>query len=390
MHSFAIAQVDKTLMAFSKSIEFEKKSDYAGAIQAMSKVEDTTTYELNIRLGWLYYKFSNQEKSFRYYRKAINIMPNAIEPRYGFSFPASLLKDYKDVIEEDRKILEIDPNNKIIRSNLGHIYYYKGDYTAAILHFGKCVSAYPFDYDNNLMLAWSYLKAGKSKEAEEYFNTTLLYSPTDASALEGLSNITRTIKVNEQLMDAFSKSYDFAQKADYKSAVNSIKEVYNQSSYPINLRLGWLCYLAGMQTESVDYYKIAIKLKPNAVEPKLGYIYPNVVLGNKTDLASQYLSILSIDPQNTSIHYKYGLLLYEKKDYQAALSHFEKVVNLYPTDADGLLMSAWANYQLGKTSESKKLFTKVLYFYPDNASALQGLNLKPVNEIIKNAGLKKL
>jgi len=81
----------------------------------------------------------------------------------------------------------------------------------------------------------------------------------------------------------------------------------------MNLRLGWLYYLSGMHIEAANYYKIANDIKPSAVEPKFGCAIPAEVLGNKNDLKLHYQSILTIDPQNTSAHYKMGVLDYEKK-----------------------------------------------------------------------------
>lgn len=374
----SLAQNNKTVLAFSESIEQEKKLEYTAAIETMLGLKDSTTYEVNMRIGWLYYKSGLKKKSLNYYLKAIAIMPNAIEPRYGFGFPAYLLEDFKDLIEQDKKILEIDPNNKTINSNLGSIYYYAKDYKNALPYFEKVVYLYPFDYDNNLLLAWTNLKLGKNVEAEKYFNIVLLYSPKDASANEGLSYIKRLTPNSELVMNTFYKSYELLEKLDYKGAVNSMKQVYDKSSYFINLRLGWLCYLAGLQTESVSYYKIALELNAKAIEPKFGITYPLDLLGNKNELKSQYETIINLDPQNTTAHYKMGVLNYGNKEYQLALSHFDKIVKLYPCDSDGLLMLAWTNYQLGNTTEARTLFTKVLYFSPNNASALQGLSLKAV------------
>ena len=373
-----LAQNNKTVLAFSESIEQEKKLEYTAAIETMLGLKDSTTYEVNMRLGWLYYKSGLKKKSLNYYEKAIKIIPNAIEPRYGYGLPAYLLENFKELIEQDKKILEIDPNNKTINSNLGSVYYYAKDYNNALPYFEKVVSLYPFDYDNNLLLAWTNLKLGKNVEAEKYFNIVLLYSPKDASANEGLSYIKRLTPNSELVMSAFYKSYELLEKLDYKGAVNSIKQVYDKSSYFINLRLGWLCYLAGLQTESVSYYKIALELNTKAIEPKFGITYPLDLLGNKNELKAQYEAIIAMDSQNTSAHYKMGVLNYGNKEYQLALSHFDKIVKLYPSDSDGLLMLAWTNYQLGNTTEARTLFTKVLYFSPNNASALQGLSLKAV------------
>jgi tetratricopeptide (TPR) repeat protein len=377
--SATIAQTDKTVIAFNQSIEQEKAYNYTGAIETIIDLKDSTSYEVNLRLGWLSYKAGFKKKSLNYYAKAISIKPNAIEPRYGYSFPAYQLEDFQEIINQDKKILEIDPNNKTINGNLGSIHYYAKEYSKALPYYEKIVGLYPFDYDNNLMLAWTYLKLGKTTEAEQTFITVLFYSPSDASALEGLAVLKKNTVDYQNKLVAFSKSYELSSKNDYKGAIAVIKEVYDKASYPMNLRLGWLSYLSGLQIEAANYYKIATDLKPNSIEPKFGSALPAEMLGNKNDLKMHYESILAIDPQNTSAHYKKGVLDYGKKDYVNALIHFEKIVSLYPCDTDGLLMLGWTNFQLGKVSEAKDFFNKVLCLSPNNASALQGIASKPAD-----------
>ena len=380
------SQTDKIVNAFSKSIEYEKKADYISAIESIKSLNDTLSYESNIRLGYLNYQAGFTKKSLDYYKKAIEIRPSAIEPRYGFSFPAYLLKDFKELIAQDQKILEIDPNNKTINGNLGSIYFYNKEYNKALPYFLKVANLYPFEYENNLNLGWTYFYLGKNAEAENYFNTVLLYSPKDKSAIDGLTSLKKNTTLNERTLNAFYKSYELSEKSDYKGATVPLKEVYDKTSYAINLRMGWLCYLAGLQVESLTYYKIASELMPNSIESKFGGALPASILGNKTEMKNYYESILKLDPYNTYVHYKLGVLDYEKKDYQAAVTHFEKVTSLYPCDVDGTLMLAWTTLQLGKTIESKAFFNKVLCFSPNNASALLGLQSKPESETKKKTG----
>ena len=49
----------------------------------------------------------------------------------------------------------------------------------------------------------------------------------------------------------------------------------------------------------------------------------NNIEGSRTT----YEDILKIDEQNTIVHYKLGMLDYDKKDYTASIAHFEKLVN---------------------------------------------------------------
>jgi tetratricopeptide (TPR) repeat protein len=178
-----------------------------------------------------------------------------------------------------------------------------------------------------------------------------------------------------KLTTAFSDSYAREKSGKYGDAVAAIKAYYDAGSYEINLRLGWLTYLQGQFSESMTYYNKAIELMPYAIEPRFGLVLPASSLGNWDMVVSQYNKILSIDPNNTVTLYRMGLIFYDKKEYLQAYKYFEKVVNLYPFDYQSVLMLAWTNYRLGKVREARILFNKALLYYPDDASAREGLNL---------------
>jgi tetratricopeptide (TPR) repeat protein len=46
---------------------------------------------------------------------------------------------------------------------------------------------YPFDYDANHMLGWTYLNLGKADQARILFQKALLNRPDDVSAKDGLN-----------------------------------------------------------------------------------------------------------------------------------------------------------------------------------------------------------
>lgn len=176
-------------------------------------------------------------------------------------------------------------------------------------------------------------------------------------------------------ISAFDYSYKLEKASKYVDAINSIKGVYEETSYEMNLRLGWLNYLIGQQTTSISYYDKAIKLNPFSIEARFGYIMPASALGNWELVKNQYLEILKVDPQNTKANYYLGLIYYNTKEYSKAQKHFEICANLYPFDYDSMLMYAWNSYFLGKLREAKVLFTKTLLIRPNDKSATEGLSL---------------
>jgi tetratricopeptide (TPR) repeat protein len=175
--------------------------------------------------------------------------------------------------------------------------------------------------------------------------------------------------------DAFKSSFSWEFKGNYPDAIASLKAVYDENSYELNLRLGWLNYLSGSFTEATAYYQKAIALKPYAIEPRFGYVLPASALGNWEQVITQYNEILGIDPQNTQANYRMGMIYYGKQDYTKAERYFEKVVNLYPFDYDSSIMYAWTYLKLGKYREAQVLFNKVLMLRPDDQSTQEGLGL---------------
>lgn len=181
---------------------------------------------------------------------------------------------------------------------------------------------------------------------------------------------------NQQaLEEAFSKSYVFEKNGDFKASMEPLKKVYDESSYEINLRLGWLNYNAGLFDESIIFYSKARELKPYSEEARFGLILPKAALGHWDEVIELYDKILEINPNSTVAMYRLGLVYYGRKDYSQAYPLFKKVVDLYPFGYDGLLMLGWTSYFLGNYNQAKVLFNKVRLYNPNDESATEGLNL---------------
>lgn len=182
-------------------------------------------------------------------------------------------------------------------------------------------------------------------------------------------------QTQQQLQEAFSKSFTLESSKKYGDAIAQITSVYSESSYEANLRLGWLYYLNGNFEKSITYYKKSISLMPVATEPLWGILKPYVVKKDWVNVESTYKSILKLDSKNSSANYWMGSIFYNRKDYASAKKYLDISLNLNPFDYDILILSAWTNYFLGNMSQAKILFNKALLNHPNDASALEGLAL---------------
>lgn len=188
--------------------------------------------------------------------------------------------------------------------------------------------------------------------------------------------LTTTLQAqNKEIATAFANSYDLEYAKKYDSAIAAFTNVYSLTSYEMNLRLGWLNYLAGKDKESLGYYQKAITLMPVATEPKWAIITVYTKMENWVEIEKTYFSILKIDPKNATANYNLGLIYYYRKNYVEAKKYFDESLNLTPFGYNNLLMSAWTNYFLGNKNNASVLFNKVLLYSPNDASALEGLGL---------------
>ena len=108
--------------AFAKSYSFEYETQYAKAITALSELH-IESYQINLRLGWLYYLSKDYIKSEQYYRKAVASEPASIEARFGLVLPLSTLGNWNNVLSVYLEITKLDANNSIANYRLASIYY---------------------------------------------------------------------------------------------------------------------------------------------------------------------------------------------------------------------------------------------------------------------------
>jgi tetratricopeptide (TPR) repeat protein len=179
---------------------------------------------------------------------------------------------------------------------------------------------------------------------------------------------------SDDMIRAFSESYSLEAVGNFAKAIQELDQVYEESSYELNLRLGWLYYNMGNYFESKNKYEKAVHLMPYATEAKLGYVLPVSAMGNWDEVVKTYEKILEIDPQNSLVNYRMGAIFYERKQYEKALKYCEKTVNQYPFDYDSVILLAWIHYQMGSIREAEVLFKKSMLIKPNNASADFGLS----------------
>ena len=179
---FSFAQSDNAIReALKKSYDSEYQLKYQKAMEDLMGVYEPTSYELNVRLGWLSYKAGKYTESIIYYKKAIAKMPLSIEAKLGIVYPLGALEKWDQVVDNYLAIIKVDAYNATANYRLALIYYNRGDYGNSWKYLQKYVNLYPFDYDGNSLAGWVKYSVGKKEEAYVFFKKALMVNPYDTS-----------------------------------------------------------------------------------------------------------------------------------------------------------------------------------------------------------------
>ena len=189
--------------------------------------------------------------------------------------------------------------------------------------------------------------------------------------LFGINTSSNSQSTNNQV--TYEKSYAYEKSSNYPAAIKEMNSIYKSNDYFVNIRLGWLYYLKKDYSKSIEFYNIAINLKPYAIEARFGSVKPLSAIGSWEKVKYHYLQILKIDPQNTIANYWLGVIYYNRKDFDNASKLFEKIINLYPLDYESVIVLAWTKLKIGKKSDAIILFNHALNLRPNDNSALDGL-----------------
>jgi len=180
---------DKVTDAFSSSYDYENKIEYQKAIEEIVAIYEPGSYEMNLRLGWLYYLNTDYVKSQTYYKKCLVTNPNSIEAMLGYVYPTSALENWDDVLKTYLQILKIDAHNSIVNYRVALMFYYRSEFSVALTYVKKVLELYPFDYDSNVLAAKIYVSLGEIANAKKHYNIALHYAPTSKEILDALNKL---------------------------------------------------------------------------------------------------------------------------------------------------------------------------------------------------------
>jgi tetratricopeptide (TPR) repeat protein len=160
----------------------------------------------------------------------------------------------------------------------------------------------------------------------------------------------------------------------YAAAIQVLQALPRSATdYPLDIRLGWLHYLAGNHASSVWYYERAQLGAPLAIEPRVALLLPLLAQQRYAEVEQHARAVLATAPDHYLASLRLAIAYRMQGKYPLALALNARMLELYPSEINFLMEQAWTQTALGDPDEARRLYRQVLLLTPDHVLALRGL-----------------
>ncbi|MBI3679722.1 MAG: tetratricopeptide repeat protein [Acidobacteria bacterium] len=400
--------------------------------QVLQKItSNTKDFPLGyVQVGDFYYRIRDIENAVKHYETGLRLEPNKEQkPLYQKRLVETLVargrkqealdlasqilkanpKDYEAIamraslwllegsrekvqtaIGELNSVLIRNPENFVLRYNLGRAYVAKGDIEQARTQFQEAVKYRPDYTPARIAIAQLHLAKNEFTKAMQAAEEVLNYDTNNLTARMirtscrmGLGDLhTARNELNIVLIaspnhpDAlFQMGILNYREKKYKEAEENF--VYLQKVAPNDPRglVGRVETLSG--TKRFDE---AIKLLQDDLKQNPDRSFYRLALANTAARAerfslavTEYRKLLEKNPRNFDVQIRLAEAVRRQGDPRAALSEFQKAKDLNPNDPVAYVRIALLYEEAGKRMDAKPLYEQILKLEPDNAIALNNL-----------------
>ena len=171
----------------------------------------------------------------------------------------------------------------------------------------------------------------------------------------------------KKIKSDYLQSYDYERMGKYSEAIKVLAPLYQKypKGYTLNLRYGWLFYLAKKYKDAQEYYHQASLLNPYALDPRLGLMRVYLATSSYADAEKVGNELLKIDFYNYYANIYITQALIAQKKYDIAQKVVSKMLALYPTDISFLELLG-VIYQKTESPYLEKLYEDILILDPNN------------------------
>jgi tetratricopeptide (TPR) repeat protein len=212
------------------------------------------------------------------------------------------------------KYLTLKPDDIAASKRVGAIQIERKQYAAGVANLEKVAAAKPDDYEVCMMLAAGYTNTGKSKEAAAQYKKAKSLKPDNVS-------------IRLSIIEALEKSGDAEGVKEEKSSLSELdRKIVAADKKNVEARQRLVTYYKTTNDNARGY---ALLLELADLTPKDPVVFQSLYTiaiadGKKKDAIGHLKRYIALKPATAEAQKSLGLLLFDEKDYDGALTAFRE------------------------------------------------------------------
>ena len=332
----------------------QAQGDFETALSYYGKAEQLNPGNVNTRLnvGTLFQQRKDFQKAIQSYDSVLTLYPDNVQANLYKAQALSEMGDKKGALELYNKVLSLDPANITAKAEIAGVMQAAMSPDEYIDYLAKNSSdksaqnmlydyAYKLHKENKMdeaIKAYRAVISSGSTNVDAYVNLAICYAAKNDynNAVAVLNNAKTKFPANNLVL----KTLQNVQKDSASTALSEASQSYENKDYNRALQQ----YLA---------------ISPATEDSMIGAAASYQAMENYDKAIEYYRKAEQINPKNAEIPYYIGYLYSEQQKWMDAENYLKKAISLNPeSEAKNLLTYVLQNYSLGALNEGIDLFEK--------------------------------
>lgn len=299
-------------------------------------------------------------------------------------------ENVQTAIAELNSVIVRQPENVVLRYNLGRAYVAKGDVDQARIQFQEAIKYRPDYIPARIAIAQLYMAKNEFTKALQAAEEILQYDSSNLTgrmirtgARMGLGDrptarqeLSQLLMLSPDYPDAlFQMGVLNYQEKRYDDAIANFERMQKVAPNDPRGLIGKVQTMQGLKKfdEAIRLLQDDLKANPQRSFYRLA-LANTAVEAQQYDLAiGEYRKLLEKNPKNFDVQIRLAETVRRKGDMKLSITEFQKAKELNPNDAAAYVHLALLYEGDGRPQEAKPLYEQILKLEPDNAVALNNL-----------------
>ncbi len=332
----------------------QAQGDFETALSYYGKAEQINPSNVNTRLnvGTLFQQRKDYQKAIKSYDSVLTLYPDNVQANLYKAQALSEMGDKKGALALYNKVLSLDPANVTAKAEIAGVMQAAMSPDEYIDYLAKSSSdksmqnmlydyAYKLHKENNMdsaIKAYRAVISSGSTNVDAYVNLAICYAAKNDynNAVAVLNNAKAKFPANNLVL----KTLQDVQKDSASTALAAASQSYENKDY----------------NRAVQQY---LAISPATEDSMIGVAASYQAMENYDKAIEYYRKAEQINPKNAEIPYYIGYLYSEQQKWMEAETYLKKAVSLNPeSEAKNLLTYVLQNYSLASLNDGISLFEK--------------------------------